>query len=79
MERRTDPERSRYSMVCVFCVHMHRDRGTQGSTCAAFPGGIPESIWEGRDKHQQPHPGDHGIRFEARPDAKPEMLRRYGL
>ena len=49
-----------YSPVCEFCKN--RDyRGLR--KCKAFDD-IPLDIWEGRNKHTQPYPGDKGIRFE---------------
>jgi hypothetical protein len=41
--------------VCASCVHFKTAR-----TCSAFPSGIPDSIWLGRDSHQAPHPGQVG-------------------
>ena len=53
------------SAVCAFCRHQFRYR-----RCAAFPDGIPLAIWLGKDTHQAPYPGDHGIRFAPVPGAK---------
>ena len=39
--------------------------------CAAFPDGIPDDIWEGRNDHAQPVDGDHGIQFEPLDEAPP--------
>ena len=51
-----------FSEVCFGCVHwdesdyvIHR--------CKAFPDGIPLDIWLGKNNHQSPYPGDHGIQF----------------
>lgn len=52
---------------CVFCKHVHKDgnfgRGRR-TTCAAFPGGIPVDILDGKNDHTAPVSGDHGIQFE---------------
>ena len=52
---------SAFSSVCNFCVHfdMASDRN-----CAAFTEKIPLEIWEGRNPHTAPFPGDHGLQFE---------------
>ena len=60
----TEVERPVYSPVCMFCTHLG---SVMGRTCEAFPGGIPDEIWEGRNKHRKPYPGDNGIQFEQRP------------
>lgn len=50
-----------YSPTCVGCKHI-KNFGIDHS-CKAFRR-IPDEIWEGRNKHRKPYPGDHGIRFE---------------
>jgi hypothetical protein len=52
------------SPVCTFCRHQVGYR-----RCAAFPEGIPLAIWLGKDTHQAPYPGDHGLRFAPVPGA----------
>jgi hypothetical protein len=37
-------------------------------SCAAFPERIPLEIWNGRNDHCEPYPGDHGIRFTPMDD-----------
>ena len=61
------------SPVCIYCRHVKRFR-----RCAAFKGEIPLEIWLGKNTHQQPYPGDHGIQFEPVPGAKvttPQVTR----
>ena len=50
-----------FRAVCLGCKHKHR---TVRPVCAAFPDGIPEEIWQGRNPHAEAFPGDHGIRYE---------------
>lgn len=50
---------------CVLCSHYRFDY-----TCEAFPEGIPLVIFTGEHDHREPFPGDHGIRFEPRPETE---------
>ena len=51
---------------CIGCRHFYA--GVAGELlCVAFPEGIPEEIWEERNDHREPYPGDHGIQFEEGP------------
>lgn len=34
--------------------------------CKAFPKGIPDDIWFGRQDHTKSYPGDNGILFELK-------------
>jgi len=52
--------------LCSICKHLHRDE----EACDAFPDGIPHDIRIGRQQHEQPVDGDHGIVFE-RTDEQP--------
>ena len=54
---------------CFRCKHMHDGASY---TCDAFPevAGIPEAILTNEHDHEEPFPGDHGIRFEPK-DGEP--------
>ncbi len=58
---RVDGDRMRTQ--CHSCKHAY---SVIARTCAAFPRGIPNDIWDGRHDHNQPYSGDNGIRFELR-------------
>ena len=45
---------------CHTCKHFKGDR-----QCAAFAQ-IPAAIWEGKNLHLDPYPGDNGIQYEAK-------------
>lgn len=51
------------SPACLQCLHFHRTN-LSGDTCDAFTDGIPAAIWQGKNDHTQPFPGDGGIMFE---------------
>ena len=53
-----------YSEVCNRCRHLD-DSGKR--VCEAFPDGIPDLIWTGKNKHTGAYHGDHGIHFEPMP------------
>jgi len=48
-----------------------------GDTCAAFPDGIPEGIWDNEIDHRMPYPGDHGLLFKAAAPWGDDMIRLW--
>lgn len=46
--------------ICTGCIHFHSD----GSTCQAFPKGIPSEVRRGEVDHHKSYKGDHGIQFD---------------
>jgi hypothetical protein len=60
---------------CVYCA---RRTGATPDGCDAFPAGIPEAILSNEADHRRPIVGDHGIRFEPRPEVPPEVLAQLG-
>ena len=53
----------------MVCKHLDRDPDATVFGCAAFPRGIPESIYLSQIKHTSPVDGDNGIVFEPIEDA----------
>jgi hypothetical protein len=51
-----------YNPVCSLCKHFRVK--VEGNTCDAFPDGIPDEIWVGKNYHKKSYLGDHGINFE---------------
>lgn len=51
---------------CHLCLHKFRGR----PGCAAYPSGIPHDLAIGNVLHEDPYPGDQGIRFELKPGLK---------
>lgn len=49
-----------FSPTCVYCKHYDAKNHRK---CPAFPGGIPDDIWNVEGQHRTPHDGDNGIRF----------------
>jgi hypothetical protein len=58
-----DHRHSAFSRICTLCAHR---QDIARHTCAAFPDGIPDEIWNGENDHTQPYPGDRGVLFERR-------------
>ena len=48
------------SGICNQCCYVGKD----GTTCRAFPRGIPDKILRGEVDHRKPYEGDRGIRFK---------------
>ena len=47
---------------CMFCESFQGHKGTK-PLCDAFPLGIPDSVYDNEFDHQQPYPGDNGLRY----------------
>lgn len=67
---------------CTLCRHWRSPIGTSDpggpSTCAAFPAGIPDDIWDNRVDHRQPVAGDNGVQWESIGQAFPEWALATG-
>ena len=48
-------------LMCRVCAHWDGD--ADGPRCDAFPGGIPERFWSGREFHYEGADGDGGVVF----------------
>ena len=61
-------------IMCFYCRHLSE---TKPLTCAAFPDGIPSSVWHG--VHTAPFPGDNGIVFDEMTEEEVEARsNRFG-
>ena len=63
---------------CAICTHLVRPGTGHGLTCAAFPDGIPDDLYYNRHEHQQPYPGDNGIRWQPKSREAAETWKRLG-
>ncbi len=61
------------SPKCTFCKHFQ----VRDWSCTAFPKGVPDDLVFGDVSHDEPYPGDHGIRFELNPDLDADDLDLY--
>lgn len=52
---------------CADCIHLHRTSELPGIRCDAYPNGIPKALLHGDADHNEPFPGDKGIRYERDP------------
>jgi hypothetical protein len=51
--------------LCYWCKHQHPPADDKPRlTCAAFPDGVTLPIPMAEVGHNEPYPGDRGIRFE---------------
>ena len=58
---------------CLFCQHLlMQDGDPDGPDCRAFEE-IPSVIFRGLFDHSQVHEGDHGFRFQLRPEMREEF------
>ncbi len=59
-----------YGIACSRCRHAVQNVIVHGRRhnywCRAFPEGIPEEIYTGKNGHTEPYRGDHGIQFEQK-------------
>jgi hypothetical protein len=66
---------------CLSCAHVYDgeedDRGRL--VCEAFPDGIPDDIYLGKNPHTEPFPGDGGIMFTPETDAPLPQRQRPNL
>ena len=56
---------------CAKCKHLFpKSNRNSISTCLAFPEGIPPEILWNKIDHDKTYPGDNGIQFEPKEEAK---------
>lgn len=49
---------------CMHC-RRHKWENEKGNYCEAFPEGMPNEIFWGKNLHKEPYPGDRGILFDS--------------
>lgn len=64
--------------ICIACAHLERkiQPGRERAKCKAYPGGIPDKIYQGGFDHREPYKGDNGIQFELKA-GEVYQLRNY--
>ena len=69
--------------MCIACLRLKRDSldltnptPGGGTTCSAFPDGIPTEIMDEGYDHRQPFPGDDGKMFVLDPEFE-DVLQKY--
>jgi hypothetical protein len=60
--------------LCYYCAHLGDNNDADQMTCAAYPGGIPDLIIQGKRDHRTRLPGDNGVTFEPSDTTTPDML-----
>ena len=53
---------TRAEVNCIFCANYLNDK-----RCKAFPDGIPDDLFSGKNLHRQPYQGDNGILYSPLP------------
>jgi len=51
-------------IACLYCIHFNEN--SELPKCEAFPKGIPEEVWSGKNDHTKFIEGDGGILFELK-------------
>lgn len=68
-------------VTCALYIAATRDRGRffagGGPTCAAFPTGIPDEIYQNFYDHREPYVGDGGIRWTMKEDREPFPVESF--
>ena len=63
---RSDNTVATYGIPCVWCQRFIHDGKW---TCSAFPNGIPREVFNGKNTHQEPIRGDHGLQYKFDPSS----------
>ena len=47
-----------------FCLYCKNLLSLSDRECVGFTKLIPDEIWQGKNDHSEPYPGDNGVQFE---------------